>query len=493
MKGTSFWQRNKLELIFVILVLLLASFLRFYRITDYMVFLGDEGRDALIVKRMIVDHKFTLLGPIASVAPFHLGPIYYYLMLPFLWIFRLNPVGPAIMVALFGVATVFLIYLIGKKFFNLRVGLMASFLYAISPLVIIHSRSSWNPNVVPFFSLLIIYFLKIGEEKRDSWWLGVVGFLLGICLQLHYICIFLIGITVAYFLLFMPQREKILSYFYLLGGFILGWSPFLAFEFRHNFVNLKNLYWFLSSGEKVGMTGRGFWEIEKNVFLRSFNDLVVAKNQILLKILIISFPFLIYRLIKERKNFRSYGWLFFWFLGGIFLFGFFKGTIHTYYLVFMFSAPFLITALILEKIGEIKKIGVVLASLIFISLVWVNVKASPLKQTPNRQVYQTQEIAKFILEKAEGTPFNLAVISSHNNDFPYRYFLEIWKKPAVMIELPQNDPERKTVTTQLFVICEDKNCQPIGHPLWEITGFGKAKITQEWEHLGIKIYKLEHL
>ncbi|EKD67760.1 MAG: hypothetical protein ACD_48C00233G0002, partial [uncultured bacterium] len=77
----------------ILVILVLAAYLRLYRIADYMTFLGDEGRDVLIVKRMIVDHKFTLLGPTASVGGFFMGPIYYYFMLPFLWAWNLNPVG----------------------------------------------------------------------------------------------------------------------------------------------------------------------------------------------------------------------------------------------------------------------------------------------------------------------------------------------------------------------------------------------------------------
>ncbi|MGB9706551.1 MAG: ArnT family glycosyltransferase [Microgenomates group bacterium] len=488
-----FKKTKKIELVLVFLILLLASFLRFYRIADYMIFLGDEGRDVLIVKRMIVDRKFTLLGPIASIAPFHLGPFYYYLMVPFLWLFNLNPVGPAVMVALFGVATVFLIYLVGRDFFNYKVGLLASFFYAISPLVIVHSRSSWNPNVVPFFSLLVIYFVKKAEEKKDSWWwLGIIGFLLGINLQLHYICVFLIAIVGIYFLIFMPQRKKVIFYFYLWGGFILGWLPFLAFEVRHSFVNIKNLYWFLGSGQKIGVGG-SFWGIVKDVFVRSFNDLVVAKSPVLLKMLIFSFVFLIWEIAKDRKNFKTYTLLLLWFFGGIFLFGFFKGTIYTYYLVFMFPAPFLIVGLILEKISKIKKVGWIIASLMFLVLAWANIKSTPLKQTPNYQLKQTQKIARFILEKTAGEPFNLGLISDRNTDFAYRYFLEIWGKPAKVIEPPQADPERKTVTSQLFVICEKKDCQPIGHPLWEIAGFGMAKKEAEWEVEGIKVYKLIHL
>src|SRR3990167_7861846 len=94
-------------------ILLVAAYLRLYNISGYMTFLGDEGRDVMVVKQMIVDHKWTLLGPTASVGGFFLGPIYYYFMVPFLWIWRLDPTGPAVMVALFGVATVYLVYRAG--------------------------------------------------------------------------------------------------------------------------------------------------------------------------------------------------------------------------------------------------------------------------------------------------------------------------------------------------------------------------------------------
>ena len=88
------------------------------------------------------------------------------MMAPFLFLSNLDPVGPAIMVALFGVATVFLVYYVGRKFFNARSGLIAASLYAISPLVIAYSRSSWNPNVMPFFSILMLYLLFLAVKKQ---------------------------------------------------------------------------------------------------------------------------------------------------------------------------------------------------------------------------------------------------------------------------------------------------------------------------------------
>src|SRR5258706_14058526 len=98
-------------------ILILAAFLRLYRIRDYMTFLGDEGRDVLVVYNILHGH-FTLLGPTSSVGGFFLGPIYYYFMAPFLWIFNYDPVGPAVMVGLFGVLTIWFVYKIGNEFFN---------------------------------------------------------------------------------------------------------------------------------------------------------------------------------------------------------------------------------------------------------------------------------------------------------------------------------------------------------------------------------------
>jgi len=103
--------------IIILIILGVASFLRLYRIQDYLTFLGDEGRDVLVAYNILHGH-LTLLGPTSSVGGFFLGPIYYYFMAPFLLLFNYNPVGPAVMVALFGIATVWLIYKFCKDLFN---------------------------------------------------------------------------------------------------------------------------------------------------------------------------------------------------------------------------------------------------------------------------------------------------------------------------------------------------------------------------------------
>src|SRR3989344_8837512 len=99
-------------------VVLIAVFFRFWQIRDYMVFLGDEGRDMMVIREIFTEHHIPFLGPTASVGGFYLGPMYYWMAAPFLLLWGFDPVGPSYMVAAVGVATVLLLY----KFLKSAIG-----------------------------------------------------------------------------------------------------------------------------------------------------------------------------------------------------------------------------------------------------------------------------------------------------------------------------------------------------------------------------------
>ena len=121
-------------------------------------------------------------------------------MLPFVWASGMNPAGAAAMVGLFGIATVVLLYKVGKDFIDVWTGLIAALLYSASPLVIAYSRSSWNPNVVPFFALSLIYLLWRAGREMSRLSLFLIGVTLGIGMQLHYLFLFLFPVVGVWFL-----------------------------------------------------------------------------------------------------------------------------------------------------------------------------------------------------------------------------------------------------------------------------------------------------
>ncbi len=507
------------------LILLLAVFLRLYKIQDYMTFLGDEGRDVLVAYNILHGH-LTLLGPTSSVGGFFLGPIYYYFMAPFLWLFNYNPVGPAVMVALFGIATVGLIYIVGKDFFNVKVGLIAALIYAISPLVITYSRSSWNPNPMPFFSLLILYLLYKAVKKSSLKLFFAVGILFGIAMQLHYLAIFLGVIMIVYTFLAVLYKQKSLkiltglfkNYSVIFLGFLVGWSPFIAFEIRHGFLDFKNIITFVLFSGKTG-TGPNYLETISDVFFRLFGRLVFyfptpdhqkAYGAGLIswwQVLVILFAVfacitIFYKLYesfkKGNESFEKYLLLVVWLVVGILLFGFYKKQIYDYYLAFMFPLPFLLVAGSLDFLRRIKlfKTGLILSLLLFVLIVGLNFDGIPFQYQANRQLNQMETIAQFVMNKTEvqGSvkPFNFALITGGNSDHAYRYFFTIWGHTPVTIQNVQNDPQRKTVTNQLFVVCESLPCQPLGNSLWEIAGFGRAEVVGHWTVSVVEVYKLVH-
>jgi len=83
------------------------------------------------------------------------------------------------------------------------------------------------------------------------------------------------------------------------------------------------------------------------------------------------------------------------------------------------------------------------------------------------------------------------LIAKQNYEAGYEYFLEKWEVPLVHID-PQKTEE--TITDQLFVVCEDEKCEPVGHEKAQIANFGWVKIEDQWEFpWGVKLFRLIHL
>ena len=511
--------KNKIGWFLLGLILLLGAFMRLYRISDYMTFLGDEGRDALVAKGILEGH-FTLLGPRSSAGDFFMGPMYYYFITPFLWLWHLDPVGPAIMVALFGVATIFLIYWVGKRFFNEPAGLFAAALYAVSPLVLAYSHSSWNPDVLPFFALLLIYMTFKAIATTRSWkYFLLTGLFLGIAIQLHYLTL-LLGFIVAVYILcaewYMDGKIRIFQllkhYFEVLLGFFITLSPFLLFEIRHGFPNIKGILEFVFTQKYPG-NHTPFYAIVANVFFRIFARLLVnfpspeqfsripllqlqlwGLGAIVLAIASIVSLFL----IKNRFVTMLLGM---WLAFGVLLLGFYHKTIYDYLFTFIFPLPFLLAGNLLGLLFTYKQdaekktehiLGILGSLLLFVILFVVNLYGMPFRYEPNKQKQQTEQIAQFVIQQTNNKPYNFALLSSGNSDHAYRYYLEILGHKPVVIDNVQNDPQRKTVTDQLLVVCEEVPCQPLGNSLWEVAGFGRAAIVKSWDVSVVKVYRLTH-
>lgn len=504
------------ESLFVILIIALGAFLRLYKIKDYIVFLGDEGRDVLVVYNILHGH-LTLLGPTSSVGGFFLGPIYYYMMAPFLWLSHYDPVGPAIMVAILGLITIYLVYRFGRELFGEVGGLIASLLYAISPIVIIYSHSSWNPNVFPFFTISSLYSLYLGVARKKWWLFALAGFFMGINLQVHYLATFVGAIMFAYVLVadFRPKLdwliELIKRYVLMFAGFLIGFSPFLAFEARHQFANSQNIIRFIFNSPDTGAGGQLLTNIRfviERLFgglLISFPEFSMFKNYnlnlitiwqmaayIIALLTIAYFVWLFIKTRKDKASYHKYVLVLVWLIFGIGLFGLYKKSIYDYYLGFLFPLPFLLVGGVLSKLWDYKKWGKYISIAVVIVLSTISLYFTPIRLPGNQQVNQMKSISDFVLSKTDGQPFNFAIITGGNSDHAYRYFFRLADRDPVVIKGLDVDPDRKSVTDQLFVVCESLPCSPLGTSSQEIAGFGRADIAGDWKINVVEVYRLVH-
>src|SRR3989338_2580065 len=475
------WKLKDQKILFIALVgvLALAAFLRFYKIEEYMIFLGDEGRDAIIVKDMIDKWHFPLIGPPTSVGNIYLGPLYYYMMLPPMVLTNFNPVSASVMVAMIGVATVFLVYYLGKTWFGRGAGLLAAYLYAISPVTINYSRFSWNPNPLPFFTLLAILSIVKLQKSNNFLWLILTGLSLAAALQMHYFALILIPVIVTlwfYQVLKKSAKENFLKGTLLgLAAFLITMSPLFWFDLRHNFLNYKAVIALFGKGEAVGMNlfsnfGR-IPEIYNYVLIGRYMAGENALLAILLSLII--FTLLIYWIIKRKIILAV------WIIVGLVGLSFYQNGIYDHYLGFLNPAPYLL----LGSLLALRKFKWVIAGLAIIITI-VNLQKNPLVNPPNNQLKKTQDIANFIIKESEDKPFNFALLAKNNYDSAYQFYLEIYGHE------PKKLPFEKT--DQLFVVCEDEVCDPIYSPKHEIAAFGWTLVDKFWDFSGVKIYKLVH-
>jgi 4-amino-4-deoxy-L-arabinose transferase-like glycosyltransferase len=458
--------------VLLVAIVLLSLSLRLYNLEGSLHFTGDEGRDALVVLDLLRGNSIPLLGPSSSVGSLSLGPVYYYLMTPFLWLSGLNPVGPAVMVALFSVATSIVLYAIGVKVFTSpRLGLLAAILYAVSPIATEYGRWSWNPNLLPFFAALFFFSVYQVFTKYQGRWLVVSALSLGVILQLHYL-----GLASIVFLAciaiwkrhdlshVLKSKATVLFAFLVFFGLL---SPLLIYDILRDFKNIRG---FTEVASTTATSSLSYPERVPNILSISISDFLSLPTGILTWLVCV--VLLLCLGLAARRN--SGKWLSMWFITGLAFLGLYSGEIKTHYLEYLWPIFAVLLALVLEKAFTLNRwLGggvsvVVIGYLLSNTAVFLSTPAIYTPQT-------IEKVAQTIQTQSDGKPFNLAVLSSANSDTSYKYFL-----------LRDNARVSKTeATEQLFVICEGSSeCDYHGHPDWNIAVFeaaydGKTEIAAD--------------
>ncbi len=143
----------------IILIVAVSAGLLFYRLSELMQFFGDQGWYYLSARDMILRGNVPIVGIPSSHPWLHQGAYWTYILAAIFSVTNFSPIAPGYFTAGIGVITVLLMYMIGKRMFSPTVGLLAAFLYATSPLIIIHARAPYHTSLIPLVTLFFIYSL----------------------------------------------------------------------------------------------------------------------------------------------------------------------------------------------------------------------------------------------------------------------------------------------------------------------------------------------
>lgn len=474
----------KRHLLLLFLILLVGFFFRTYQIVEQYEFGHDGDLYSWIVKDIVVNGHFRLIGQITSAPGIFIGPAFYYLLVPFFLMTNMDPIGALIPTVLIGLTTIFSLYFIISKLFSKEAGLISAFLYAV-----LISTVNFDRWVVPTItaSLWTIWYLytilMIVRGKFSV--IPLLGILIGLIWHVHIALLpTLIAIPAAVFLSKkFPTKKQIIFFLIFL---LITSLPFLLFEARHNFSQINALVENFSSshqgGSGISKSVNVLSMISKNVNTLFLSPQSLPENirPIFSLLLIFTIFFIPFKGGFISK--KEIATLAIWMLGVIGFFSVSSTLISEYYFHNINIIFLLLTSLTIYLIFKQSKIGKILILSILAIILFKNLYAHINTYIYHKGYLEKKAVVDFIktdsLEK--GFPcIGVSYITAPGENVGFRYFFYLsqlnmihpsLEVPVYNIFIPEefsNSDERKIfghigVTAPTFIPKDEvikKSCE----------------------------------
>lgn len=273
--------------------------------------------------------------------------------------------------AAFGVGTVFLLYIVGKKLFNKEVGLFAAFFLAVNYLHVLRSHFGLPDVYNGFFAVLSLYASALILEKNTTKRYLLAGFAAGMGFAIKYQIFALLPFIIVH--LILTIKHKNIWYFFHKNAF------YAAFVFIATFLVI-NPYYLLNIDNAIHMNKQDVLRYRMgDLMLRPYPYFYlyywgIDKLPSIMVVLGVIFMFL-----KSKLRFAlvfPFAFVFMFFMtyysqGGIFTRNF--ATVMPYLMLFAGYGTYELFRLFKSKHTDIIKV------LIVVFLIWVN--SSPIQNS----------------------------------------------------------------------------------------------------------------
>jgi hypothetical protein len=420
-----FFKKNT-HLLILFGILILAAFFRLYAVVDRYEFAADGDLFSWIVKDIVIDKHPRLIGQETSAPGIFIGPLFYYLIVPFFLLNKMDPLGAIIPVTIFGLLTVVSFYFVFTKLYSKPIGLISSLLYAV-----LLETVQLDRRVVPSTPTnlwMIWYFFTVIMIARGNFKvLPLLGVLIGLIWHIHIALIpSLIAIPVAtYFSKKIPAIKSIVYFFVAL---LLTSIPLIIFEVKNNFVQLLSLI--NNFGKITPGVATGLYKIQLvlGFTIQNINNLFFSPQNIpflqniFFYLLIILSGF--WLVLKKYLSYQELLTLYSWILGLTLFFSLSSSPISGYYFFNLYVIFIAIISFLLFSLYKSSRQGKVFAVIILSVIVLKNIHFMIIQDYYHKGYIEKKAIVEYITSDAKEKLypcFSINYITSPGENVGFRY------------------------------------------------------------------------
>jgi 4-amino-4-deoxy-L-arabinose transferase-like glycosyltransferase len=298
----------------LILILIIGFFLRVFKVRELFMYGHDQDLAGWFVKDIIENRHLRLIGQETSTQGIFIGPIYYYLLIPFYLISGMDPIGGVAMITVLGMFSIWSFYYVFKKVFTEREGLIAAFIYAVSFYTIFNDREVAPTMPVLVWTVWYFYGLNLLLKGKQKKGFLIAGILIGLIWHLNMALVLLLPLIPLSILL---SKKKIQPRQLLHGLFaiLLLSLPLALFEMRHDFSQVKAFILSLTTDQHAIVSGyeqflRTIHLLSKNADGLIWGSIQPVSYETTTFLLLALFSYLVYKkIIKKHLAIIFSGWL----------------------------------------------------------------------------------------------------------------------------------------------------------------------------------------
>lgn len=348
----------------LLIIFVLHLFLRFYDLEGRTVFGWDQVDNAWAAKDIIVDHKIPLVGMVAKQnTGFYIGPIYYYFVALFYWIFKMDPISSGVISGVTSILTIFILFYIIRKLLSTDIALVASFLHTISLHIVNYDRLQWPINLVAPISLIIFYSLYNIMQGKLKYMILLTS-ALGFSFHLNFTSIFF-PLIIVLTLPFWPRTKESIKYALLSMLVFFVWLvPNIVSEVQKQASASRNMANYVSTYYH-GFHFVRFLQLANDAFIEIGALLQFRILQILKFFIYPIFCLAYFREIRKEKKFIMCYLVGLWFLVPWIVFSTYKGEITDYYFSLTRPIAIMIVSYLVVQVFKINNIIPKIALLLF--------------------------------------------------------------------------------------------------------------------------------